>query len=249
MSEQLHDKVALVSGGARGMGAAHCREIVARGGKVVIADVLDDEGEALAAELGDDSVYIHLDVTDSAQWREAVDTAVSRFGKLNVLVNNAGILSQGPLTEYTEAQWNTIIAINLTGQFLGISAARDALADSAPAAIVNISSTNGFQGSVGMHGYTASKFGVRGLTKSVALELGPHGVRANSVHPGPIATPMTEGLDASGLAHALGRFGEPREVSNLVCYLASDESSFSTGAEFVVDGGQMAGFGVIETTD
>jgi len=249
MTEQLHDKVALVSGGARGMGAAHCREIVARGGKVVIADVLDDEGAALAAELGDHSVYIHLDVTDSSQWREAVDTAVSRFGKLNVLVNNAGILSQGALTEYTEDQWNTIIAINLTGQFLGISAARDALVSSAPAAIVNISSTNGFQGSVGMHGYTASKFGVRGLTKSVALELGQYGVRANSVHPGPIATPMTEGLDASGLAHALGRFGEPREVSNLVCYLAGDESSFSTGAEFVVDGGQMAGFGEIETTD
>jgi len=249
MKDQLHDKVALVSGGARGMGAAHCREIVARGGKVVIADVLDDEGKALAADLGDDSVYVHLDVTDSAQWRSAVDTAVSRFGKLNVLVNNAGILSQGPLGEYSEDQWNTIIAINLSGQFLGISAAKDALVSAAPSAIVNISSTNGFQGSVGMHGYTASKFGVRGLTKSVALELGQHGVRANSVHPGPIATPMTEGLDASGLAHALGRFGEPREVSNLVCYLASDESSFSTGAEFVVDGGQLAGFGEIETTD
>jgi len=247
MNDQLNDKVALVSGGARGMGAAHCREIVARGGKVVIGDVLDDDGRALAAEIGDDSVYVHLDVTSSDDWAAAVQTATTRFGKLNVLVNNAGILSQGALGEYDENQWNTIIAINLSGQFLGISAARQALVEAAPASIVNISSTNGFQGSSGMHGYTASKFGVRGLTKSVAMELGPLGVRSNSVHPGPIATPMTEGLDAADLAHALQRFGEPREVSNLVCYLASEESSFSTGAEFIVDGGQLAGYGEIQT--
>ena len=247
MNDQLNDKVALVSGGARGMGAAHCREIVARGGKVVIGDVLDDDGRALAAEIGDDSVYVHLDVTSSDDWAAAVQTATTRFGKLNVLVNNAGILSQGALGEYDEKQWNTIIAINLSGQFLGISAARQALVEAAPASIVNISSTNGFQGSSGMHGYTASKFGVRGLTKSVAMELGPLGVRSNSVHPGPIATPMTEGLDAADLAHALQRFGEPREVSNLVCYLASEESSFSTGAEFIVDGGQLAGYGEIQT--
>lgn len=247
MEEQLQGKVALISGGARGMGASHAREIVARGGKVVIGDVLDADGERLAEELGASATYVHLDVTDSAQWDTAVETATTMYGKLDVLVNNAGVLTQGKIGEYGEDEWNRIIGINLTGQFLGITAARQALVDAAPASIINVSSTNGFQGSAAMHGYTASKFGVRGLTKSVALELGGQGVRANSVHPGPIATPMTEGLDASDLASSLHRFGEPREVSNLVCYLASDESSFSTGAEFVVDGGQLAGYGEIQT--
>jgi 3alpha(or 20beta)-hydroxysteroid dehydrogenase len=242
MNTQLEDKVAVVSGGARGMGAAHCREIVARGGKVVIGDVLDDEGQALADEIGEGSVYVHLDVTSASDWAAAVDTAVSRFGKLNVLVNNAGVLSHGAVGEYDQAQWDRTIAINLTGQFLGITAARDALVESAPSSIVNISSTNGFQGSAGMHGYTASKFGVRGLTKSVAMELGPLGVRANSVHPGAITTPMIEGLDVAKFAFALKRYGQPSEVSTLVCYLASDESSFSTGSEFIVDGGQLAGY-------
>jgi len=247
MEQQLQGKVALISGGARGMGASHAREIVARGGKVVIGDVLDADGTALADELGDAATFVHLDVTEPEQWETAVSTATTMFGKLDVLVNNAGILSQGRIGEYGKDDWDRIIGINLTGQFLGITAATKALVDAAPASIINVSSTNGFQGSAAMHGYTASKFGVRGLTKSVAMELGAQGVRANSVHPGPIATPMTEGLDASGLAAALHRFGDPREVSNLVCYLASDESSFSTGSEFVVDGGQLAGYGEIET--
>lgn len=238
---RLSGKTALISGGARGMGASHARAIVEHGGKVVIGDLLDEEGEALAAELGDSAVYIHLDVTKPDDWDAAVAFATSTFGGLNVLVNNAGIVNFGPLDEYTKNQWDLIISINLTGPYLGIAAARDALVASAPSAIVNISSTAGFQGSAALHGYTASKFGVRGLTKSVAMELGALGVRANSIHPGPIKTPMTANLDTDSMNGALGRAGDPEEVSNLVVYLASDESSFSTGSEFVVDGGQLAG--------
>jgi 3alpha(or 20beta)-hydroxysteroid dehydrogenase len=238
---RLSGKTALISGGARGMGASHARAIVEEGGNVVIGDLLDAEGEALATELGDSAVYTHLDVTNPDDWAAAVALATRTFGGLNVLVNNAGIVNFGALDEYTKDQWDLIIAINLTGPFLGISAARDALVASAPSSIVNISSTAGIQGSAALHGYTASKFGVRGITKSVALELGSLGVRANSIHPGVIKTPMTADLVLDDQTGALGRAGEPVEVSNLVVYLASDESSFSTGAEFVVDGGQLAG--------
>lgn len=241
---RLAGKIALISGSSRGMGASHARAIVAEGGKVVIADVLDKEGEALAAELGDAAVFTHLDVTSAEDWRAAVDLAVSTFGGLNVLVNNAGIgglANNGPIGTYTLDQWNLIMNVNSTGPFLGISAARDALVASAPSSIINISSTSGLKGTANLHGYVASKFAVRGLTKSVALELGVHNVRANSVHPGVIRTPMTDNLDLQDHLGALHRVGEPEEVSNLVVYLASDESSFQTGAEIVIDGGETAG--------
>jgi 3alpha(or 20beta)-hydroxysteroid dehydrogenase len=241
---RLSGKIALVSGGSRGMGATHARAIVANDGKVVIGDILEAEGAALARELGDDAHFIRLDVTKADDWKAAVALAVTEFGGLNVLVNNAGIAEKPTeLEEYTEAQWNTILGINLTGVLLGIKAAVGALKASAPASIINISSTAGFIGTPGLHGYVATKFGVRGLTKAVAAELGSSRVRANSIHPGPIRTPMIAGFDVSGVAGALGRMGEPEEVSNLVVYLASDESSFSTGTEFVVDGGQLASTG------
>jgi 3alpha(or 20beta)-hydroxysteroid dehydrogenase len=242
---RLTGKIALISGSARGMGAAHARAIVAQGGKVVIADILDEEGRTLAEELGDSAVYVHLDVTRADDWTAAVDLAVTTFGGLNVLVNNAGIVNFGELGEYTAQQWALILGINLTGPFLGITAAKDALIASAPSSIINVSSTAGFEGAAALHGYTASKFGLRGLTKSVALELGAHRVRANSIHPGVIKTPMTEGLVLDQLG-ALGRAGEPEEVSNLVVFLASDESSFSTGSEFIVDGGDLAGNAAVE---
>ncbi len=238
---RLNGKIALVSGGARGMGASHVRSIIAEGGKVVIGDLLHDEGTALADELGDAAVFTHLDVTSAADWKTAVDLAVSTFGGLNVLVNNAGIVNFGALGDYTQDQWNLIISINATGPFLGITAAKDALVASAPSSIVNISSIAGLEGTAGLHGYVASKFAVRGLTKSVALELGARNVRANSVHPGVIKTPMTADLELGNLIGALRRAGEPQEVSNLVVYLASDESSYQTGAEFIIDGGQTAG--------
>jgi 3alpha(or 20beta)-hydroxysteroid dehydrogenase len=238
---RLEGKVALISGGARGMGASHARAMIAQGAKVVLGDILDAEGDALAAELGDAAVYVHLDVTSRDDWAAAVATALERFGKLNVLVNNAGIANFGTIGEYTASQWDTIIAINLTGVFNGINAAVDALMASAPSSIINISSTAGIQGYTALPGYSAAKFGVRGLTKSVALDLGAPAVRANSVHPGVIATPMTDNLDTPQKHVALRRVGQPIELSNLVVFLASDESSFSTGAEFIADGGETAG--------
>ncbi|OZF26163.1 SDR family oxidoreductase [Rhodococcus sp. 14-2483-1-2] len=237
MTGRLAGKVAIVSGAAQGMGASHARAVVREGGQVVIGDILDNQGSLLADELGDSARFVHLDVTSEDDWDTAVSTAISEFGKLNVLVNNAGIVNFGFLDNYSLDQWNAILAVNLTGQFLGIKAARNALVDSAPSSIVNISSTAGITGSAGQHGYAASKFAVRGLTKTVAAELGSKNVRANSVHPGTIKTPMTEGMDLSSLAAPIRRIGEDIEVSNLVVYLASDESTYSTGSEYLVDGG------------
>ncbi len=238
---RLEGKVALISGGARGLGESNARAMIAQGAKVVLGDILDVEGEALAKELGDDAVYLHLDVTDRAQWAAAVDTALKTFGKLNVLVNNAGIVNFAPIGEFTPEQWDNVIAINLTGVFNGINAAVDALKAAAPSSIINISSTAGLQGYTALPGYNAAKFGVRGLTKSVALDLGTSNVRCNSVHPGAVATPMTAGLNLDQKHVAQRRIGRPEELSHLVVYLASDESSFSTGAEFVADGGETAG--------
>lgn len=239
---RLGGKVALVTGGARGMGAAHVRAMAAEGASVMIADILDTEGHALASELGPSTAFTHLDVTDAAQWADAVAATVARFGGLSVLVNNAGIVNMGPIGSYSARQWDAVIAVDLTGAFLGITAAAPALRASAPSSIINISSTAGLQGTAELHGYTAAKWGLRGLTKSVALELGADGVRVNSVHPGVIHTPMIADLDVSALGGgALGRGATPDEVSPLVVFLAADESSFCTASEFVVDGGITAG--------
>ncbi|MRG59938.1 SDR family oxidoreductase [Agromyces sp. CFH 90414] len=244
---RVNGKVALISGGARGMGASHARRLVEEGAKVVIGDLLDAEGEALAAELGESVRYVHLDVTDFAQWQNAVELAVGEFGRLDILVNNAGIANFGPIEEYTIEAWDKIIAINLTGVFYGIKAAIPALKESGAGSIVNISSTAGLQGFEALPGYNAAKFGVRGLTKNAALDLGRYNIRVNSVHPGNIRTPMTEGLDVNQNHVALHRVGEPIELSNLILFLASDESSFSTGAEFVADGGETAGLAHYES--
>ncbi|RFA06642.1 3-alpha-hydroxysteroid dehydrogenase [Subtercola boreus] len=242
VTNRLRGKVALISGGARGMGEAHARAIVAEGGQVMIADILDELGMALSNELGDSAQYFHLDVTDAAGWKAAVAATIERFERLNVLVNNAGIVNFGAIGDYSEDDWSKVIAIDLTGPFLGITAAMAELKKSAPSSIINISSTAGLQGSAELHGYTAAKWGVRGLTKSVALEVGHANVRANSIHPGVIHTPMIDDMDVSSLGGgALGRGATPDEVSGVVVFLASDESSFCTGAEFVVDGGITAG--------
>ncbi|QUR67841.1 glucose 1-dehydrogenase [Mycobacterium spongiae] len=241
MSGRLAGKVALVSGGARGMGASHVRAMVAEGARVVLGDILDDEGNAVAAALGEAARYVHLDVTQPEQWTAAVDTAVTTFGGLDVLVNNAGILNIGTVEDYDLAEWQRILDINVTGVFLGIRAAVTPMKEAGRGSIINISSIEGLAGTIASHGYTASKFAVRGLTKSTALELGPSGIRVNSIHPGLVKTPMTDWIPEDLFQSALGRAAEPAEVSNLVVYLASDESSYSTGSEFVVDGGTVAG--------
>jgi 3alpha(or 20beta)-hydroxysteroid dehydrogenase len=241
MSGRLTGKVALVSGGARGMGASHARTMVAEGAKVVLGDILDDEGEVVAKELGDNARYVHLDVTQPEHWDSAVATALSEFGGLHVLVNNAGIINVGTIEDYALSEWQRILDINLTGVFLGIRAVVKSMKEAGAGSIINISSIEGMAGTLGCHGYTATKFGVRGLTKSAAMELGPSGIRVNSIHPGLVKTPMTEWVPEDIFQSALGRIAEPKEVSNLVVYLASDDSSYSTGSEFVVDGGTTAG--------
>ncbi|HEM46356.1 MAG TPA: glucose 1-dehydrogenase [Alphaproteobacteria bacterium] len=239
---RLDGKVALVSGGARGMGASHARELVKEGARVVIGDVLEEEGKALAAELGDDAHFVKLDVTSEADWQAAVAEAESAFGPLTVLVNNAGILDSSPIDAYDLDRFRRIIDINLGGVFLGMKHATPSLRkNEAGAAIINISSTAGLMGYANMAGYVASKWGVRGITKTAAMELGKDRIRVNSIHPGPIHTPMTEGIDdAIVQGQALSRFGEPEEVSRLVVYLAAD-ATYATGAEFLVDGGQVLG--------
>ena len=254
MAGRLADKVALISGGARGMGASHAEAMIAEGAQVVIADLLDDEGAATAERLGDAARYVHLDVTSPEDWAAAVAATVDTFGKLNVLVNNAGIINVGTVEDYDLNDWHRIIDINLTGVFLGMRASVKALREAGGGSIVNISSIEGLGGTAMTHGYTAAKFGVRGITKSAAWELGQWGIRVNSVHPGLIRTPRIAGVPEDIFQTALGRAADPVEVSNLVVYLASDESSYSTGSEFVVDGGTVAGlahkdFGTLDAGD
>ena len=236
---RVDGKVVLISGGARNIGGASARMLVAEGAKVVIGDLLDDEGEALAAELGDAARYIHLDVTSDEDWRAAVALAVTEFGSLNVLFNNAGIFNGGPLNRYKSAQWHEMLDVNLTGPFLGMRAATDALIAAGGGSIINTSSIEGLRGTPWAHGYVASKWGLTGLTKSAAMELAAHGIRVNSLHPGRISTPATDQMPADLIPIPLGRPGLPEEVASFVVFLASDESSFATGAEFVVDGGTI----------
>jgi 3alpha(or 20beta)-hydroxysteroid dehydrogenase len=234
-------KVALVSGGARGMGESHVRGLVAEGARVVIGDVLDSEGEALAAELDDAAVFVHLDVTDPESWSAALAKADEAFGPVTVLVNNARIVVFGSVDDISVADFDKTIAVNLRGVFLGIHAVAPGMKAAGGGTIVNISSTAGLMGYAGIAPYVASKWAVRGLTKASALDLGPT-IRVNSIHPGPIATPMTAGLDASMVeTQRIPRFGRPEEVTAAVLFLAGDESSFMTGAELAVDGGAVLG--------
>jgi len=234
---RVDDKVAIITGGAQGMGAADARMLVAEGAKVVIADILDEPGQALADELGDAARYVHLDVSDEEQWQAAVDAAVTAFGKVNVLVNNAGIVQVAPLKSLDVDKWNRVLAVNLTGAMLGIKAVLGSMTEAGGGSIINVSSIEGMRGASWVHSYVASKWGLRGLTKSAALELASDNIRVNSLHPGFIRTPMTKHFPDDMVGTPLGRPGKPEEVATFVVFLASDESSFSTGSEFVVDGG------------
>lgn len=253
----LGGRVCIVTGGGRGLGAAYARALHAAGARVMIADILDDEGAALAAQLdsaardgaGDADAtarYHHLDVRDEDQWATVIADTVAAFGAVDVLVNNAGIVNAAPVEHLTTAKWDAVIAVNLTGVFFGCRAVVPQMkaqfaATGTGGSIINISSVEGMRGSPGLHGYTASKFGVRGLSQSMAVELGPSGIRVNSVHPGFIRSDMSARIDPARLDIPLGRPGEPEDVAGTIVFLASDASAFTTGAEFVVDGGMITG--------
>jgi 3alpha(or 20beta)-hydroxysteroid dehydrogenase len=245
---RLDGKVALISGGARGQGEAEARRFVAEGARVVLGDVLEDECRAVADSLGDAARAVRLDVTQEEDWARAVATALDAFGRLDVLVNNAGIVRTGQLEDMSLADYRAVIDVNQVGTFLGMRAVVRAMRAAGGGSIINISSNAGMEGVQGVIGYVASKWAVRGMTKSAALELGRYGIRVNSVHPGGVATPMIASDDFDSIdqdavfgAQPIPRVGQPEEIASLVLFLASDEASYSTGSEFVADGGGLAG--------
>lgn len=241
---RVSGKVAIVTGGARGMGESHARRLVEEGAKVVLTDVLVDEGEAVARELGCNAHFMRHDVTSEAQWKQIISDSENIFGPVSILVNNAGIASWGPLETLEETDFRDVIDINLVSVFLGMKSVVPSMKNAGGGSIINISSVSGIVGTPLTLAYTASKFAVRGMTKTAAIELASYSIRVNSIHPGFIRTPMavptpeSEELLAGVIdATPAHRMGEPEEVSNIVVMLASDETQFSTGAEFVVDGG------------
>ena len=244
-------KVALVTGGARGLGEAQSKLLAKEGAKVAIGDVLPEDGNRVANDInasGGDAFFIHLDVTSEGEWQKAIDETLSRFGKLDILVNNAGVGGRGGLEDMTVEEWDHVMAVNAKGVFLGTKLAMPEMLKAGKASIVNISSQMGIVGSdTSNPAYTASKAAVHVFTKTIALRYATKGVRVNSVHPGPIDTPMLRsGFDdperkQKVLARIpMGRTGVPEEVANGVLFLASDESSFITGEGLVIDGGWMA---------
>jgi 3alpha(or 20beta)-hydroxysteroid dehydrogenase len=245
--KRLDGKVAIVTGGSRGMGEATVRLLVEDGARVVIGDVLDEPGEALASELGDAAVFLHMDVTQKADWVAAVEAAQA-LGALNVLVNNAAIIFQKTIMDTTEEDFMKIVTINQLGVFLGMQSVFESMKANGGGSIINVSSIDGLQSKNSLVAYSSTKWAVRGMTKAAALEMGKYGIRVNSVHPGGIYTAM-HGSDFISLeeanqfykSHAIPRVGLPREVAALSAFLASDEASYTTGTEFVADGGWSAG--------
>ena len=246
---RLDGKVALITGAARGQGAAEARLFVAEGAQVMLGDVLDDDGEIVAKELGTRAAYRHHDVTSEDEWEAIVAATRSQFGRVDVLVNNAGVFRVMGMTATSLDEYMRIVTINQVGVFLGMKAVTETMIARGSGSIVNISSVAGMTGSAGTIAYTASKFAVRGMTKVAAVELAPFGVRVNSVHPGLIDTTMLreafalekdENVDAARANVPNGRLATAEDVARLVLYLASDDSDYSTGSEFVVDGGMTA---------
>jgi 3alpha(or 20beta)-hydroxysteroid dehydrogenase len=237
---RLDQKVALITGGARGQGAAEAALFASEGATVYLTDVLVDEGEQTASTIG--GTFLEHDVTSPEQWSGIVERVVADQGRVDVLVNNAGILLWAKMAETELDDWNRVIAVNQTGVFLGMRTVGPFMAERKTGSIVNISSIGGLRGAAPCFAYGATKWAVRGMTKSAAQELGPHGVRVNSIHPGIIDTPMMadQPLDAMAARVPLGRYASAEEVAKLALWLASDDSEYANGAEFVLDGGQTA---------
>ena len=242
---RLDGKVALVTGGARGQGEAEVRRFAAEGAKVVISDVLVQEGTALADEVGEQVAFNRHDVSSEEEWDAAIAFTLERFGGLHALVNNAGIARGAPIAQHTVADYERLVAVNQVGVFLGIRSAITPMTDAGGGSIVNISSGAGLRATKYMIGYAATKYAVTGMTAAAALELARYGIRVNSIHPGVIDTPMvgdtgTDAMKAMIKATPLRRVGSPDEIANVALFLASDESSYMTGAHLSVDGGITA---------
>ena len=245
---RLENKVALVTGGARGLGAATVRLMAGEGAKVVFGDVLREEGEALAEELGDCVAFLPMDVSEKADWNEAIALAQT-FGPLNVLVNNAAVVHMAALTETTDEDYLRVFKINQFGTFLGIRSVVEPMKAAGSGSIINVSSIDGLHSAAGLSAYSSTKWAVRGLTKNAAIELGQYGIRVNSVHPGGMYTAMggadrmsVEELNQATYARfPIPRVGQPEEVAQVILFLATDEASYSTGSEFIADGGGFAG--------
>ncbi|HQR04115.1 MAG TPA: SDR family NAD(P)-dependent oxidoreductase [Rhodocyclaceae bacterium] len=249
---ELQGRSALITGAARGIGAACARRFAAEGARVLVTDRRDDEGQALVDALntrhGDVARYCSLDVADEAGWAAAVAAAEAAFGALHLLVNNAGIIRNIPFEQLDADTFRKVVEVNLTGTFLGMKAAVPAMKRAGGGAIVNFSSVQGMEGREGLMAYSASKFGIRALTKTAAIELGAHGIRVNAVLPGPTRTPMTArphwtdaDYDAAYGNYPLGRMASADEIAEMVLFLASDRASFCTGGDYAVDGGMLAG--------
>ena len=249
---RLKDKVSIITGAARGMGAAEAQLFVREGARVLIADRRDEEGQALAerinAESPNSAHYVHLDISSEADWAVAVQRCVEKFGGVDVLINNAGIIRIAPLVDCSLELFRKVLDTNLVGAFLGMRAVIEPMRERGGGSIVNVSSVQGLEGRYGMPAYTASKFGIRGLTKTAAIELGPLGIRVNTLFPGPTKTAMTrregwtdEDYNRAYGGYPLGRMAEAEELARVALFLASDESSFCTGADFPADGGVTAG--------
>ena len=245
--KRFDNRTVIITGGARGIGASTTRGFVGEGANVVIADILEQEGRSLAEDLGDQAIFSRLDVTRDTDWAATVAAAEDAFGPVSVLVNNAGMVRFGPIAETEPAAWRQVIDTNLTGTYLGIRAVVPSMRKVAGGAIVNIAAAAGMTAQFGLGAYVSSKWAIRGLTKTAALELARDNIRVNSIHPGGVRTPMSSGPDtAAALAAAakglaIPRFAEPEEITRLVLFVASDEASFSTGSEFIADGGYLLG--------